>query len=415
MKNKNRWLFALLIIALGSLLFWNLVENDVASQARKAMAGRPSVSEIRSKLPDYGKVSVHDLYRVSASSDIDILTIEKALSSSVQTDNLDNIDSLLQAFLAKGGKTRTEKVNELYSMQLRVSDIASRQYLLDYLSALQPIEVAGALISQFQGAQTSEEKLSLLRAIVSAFSFGSEFSLPPELLQEWEGIQSFYRNALSTTKEAVLLRELLQSAFSVLPADEAISIFQSKVDASELEGKDIADFYTNGLVADKEFQNKILRQLGEAFDQGTLSGARPFTERLSGLVTSDTDRTVFDRQALVYVLPMIQNNEPSLGGDIGASDASAYFRWSQLSQQIQHPNESDMEINTRLLRDATTSTDPLKTAALIVLLPSEQFGLISPPDALAIAARLEQSLLSPALSDSQRRLIIDAIAVLRSK
>lgn len=414
-KLKTRWVVALLLVAAGTVAIAVWFWWSPLSPPSRAGGTRLSVEALRAEVPDYFTV---DPARVNGtpgvrsaafSAEVTRWAVSASPSRSVQ-----ELDASVVAYLRDRNVSRTEKISTLLALSRSAATVESRRYLIDCVAALQPLEFAGQLIDDYRRSSTTEDKVALLRAVASAFSFADSGRLVPALLANVELIQAFFRKEFAENTDPVVFSELLRTAHSIIPAAEASTILQTASGLANVRDADIGDFYINALVADKAQQQQLIAQVTELYQSGKLTGATDFVNKLLVLIEADRERNIFDARLLEKALPLLKSTEPALNADVGFVDVVAYARWARAVLAASNPGASlDQGNAATALLDFATKVEPIKAAAIIaVLTPAD---LENTMVRSALIARLEAALASPELSGSQRKLIGDALARLRTR
>ncbi len=351
-----------------------------------------------------------------------ISNIEKLLSIGHPSEEL---DQALVEFLENSDISRSDKIYPLWNLIIRTGlDTENGNYLLEYIEALQPIELTEDIIVHFNSG-VSEQTQGLLIDILYASTGIANPELQTEeqltfIATRFELVQNFLEEQIYTSENHDIFKKAFMLYPSIVPTDQAVAlitdIFNNKSHKKlNLSEDEMISLSAQVAFSTNEAQIELLPELLESFSSGTNSveSQSLFNDMLySALLDSsgDPSDSFLADEIKPEISSYIKVQEPSLSSEFPVTfeDLSKYYAWAQAYVNVSNPEPTRR--NQAMAVTALEASDPAKASAIILLSEPEIISYIQQSDSYSkLKESMESYLSGNVVSEESKQIINDAL------
>ncbi|MEN8219984.1 MAG: hypothetical protein ABFS56_27275 [Pseudomonadota bacterium] len=340
-------------------------------------------------------------------------------------DNITEIDDNIIDFIEDKDIPRIDKIYALWDVAAYFGIESDKGgYILDYLEALQPIELTGEFINSFLSDIPSAIKIQLLHLMRSNLGIENIDKQTPEQLQfigeQSELIQKLFTHQLKYGEDAEIVRETLLLYPSVVPAEEAVSVIRDLLSTGNniISEQEIMSLSVEVAFASHETQAEFLPSLLDSL-QSQDSSLNPVQQTLNEqLYTALQDKNAaqfINQDIKPRIADYVKAQEPNLSIEdttISIEQINAYYSWVEAYASATSSNEFD---KAKIITEMIINTDdPIRQASILVLAEQEVIENMQMNEYVnQVENDIIQALDNKNISEEQKKLIETALQQVR--
>ncbi len=432
-------------ILVAALLYISFTEESVTEDSDKinnASINKPSPKQtsrdaIILKTPDFFNIKPVDSIAHNTTANVGqpvrlnllpgdtvsiLSNIENLLSAGTPSEQL---DQALIELLENPNISRLDKIYPLWNLIIKTGlDTENGNYVLEYLSALQPIELTEDMINAFNSGVSDKTKGLLLDILQASAGIANPEQQTEEQLNfigmQSERIQNFFLDQIYTSDNDKIFKKAFMIYPSIVPTEQAISVItdiiknkdHKKLDLSESE---IVSLSAQVALSTYEAQSALLPGLLESFSRGnnSLESQASFNDNLYSALNS-TDTSFLADNIKPQVSSYIRTQEPPLSSasPVEFENLSSYYAWAKA--YVATSNTDPVTRNQALAVTAIESSDPTKASAVILLSEPDVIQYIKQSGSYAeLKKSMESALTNTSISEDSKRIVSDALEQLK--